>query len=426
MKILEQALSKIKSINKKQRDFFATLVQGLIGITGKRTFRNLSRYFTMHEKTFSRQMSKVFDFLGLNTELIRSAKSDGDVLIAAQDATYVPKSGKETHGLGWVWSGTAGRVEKGLEVDAIAVIKVNDKKASYTLSCEQLPATKKSEKKEKKSKSKKSKKKKSTKTTKTGEPNKMDAFIAHFKKAVSKLIELGIKYIAVDAFFAKYRYVEAVLASGLHVISKLRIDARIKRPFTGQQKKRGRKKMYETGGISEEDFKGSECITIAPENIILRSYTAYSVSLKRKIKIVWVYKDLGNGKYGEAYLFSTDLELDTLKIYEFYTSRFQIEFIFRDAKNFTGFTDCQSRDAQRLHYHFNASLVALNVAKIQDLELQKMTASQLPFSMSNWNRKYLIDLIINRFIVMLGLDQTCIKSHPNFEKLLSLGKIYHD
>ena len=61
-------------------------------------------------------------------------------------------------------------------------------------------------------------------------------------------------------------------------------------------------------------------------------------------------------KYAEAFLFSTDLELDTLKIYQYYVARFQIEFIFRDAKGFTGLEDCQSRDSRSLHYHFNASL----------------------------------------------------------------------
>ncbi len=50
----------------------------------------------------------------------------------------------------------------------------------------------------------------------------------------------------------------------------------------------------------------------------------------------------------------TDLELDTLQIYEFYVSRFQIEFIFRDAKVFTGLSDCQSRDKKRIDYHINA------------------------------------------------------------------------
>jgi hypothetical protein len=56
MEILKQALDKIKSINKRQRDFFMLLIQGLIGINGKRTFRNLARYMQMAEHTFARQM----------------------------------------------------------------------------------------------------------------------------------------------------------------------------------------------------------------------------------------------------------------------------------------------------------------------------------------------------------------------------------
>lgn len=51
MKILRQALNKIKSINKKQREFFEILVQGLIGIAGKRTFRDLARYMEITEHT---------------------------------------------------------------------------------------------------------------------------------------------------------------------------------------------------------------------------------------------------------------------------------------------------------------------------------------------------------------------------------------
>ena len=73
----------------------------------------------------------------------------------------------------------------------------------------------------------------------------------------------------------------------------------------------------------------------------------------------------------DSFLFSTDTKQDTLQIYQFYVARFQIEFIFRDAKGFTGLVDCQSRDARRLNYHFNASLTALNLAKLQDNELQK-------------------------------------------------------
>jgi hypothetical protein len=92
MEILKQALDKIKSINKKQRDFFVVLIQGLIGIAGRKTFRNLARYMQLEEHTFARQMSKAFDFLGLNTELIKIAKQDdNEVSIGVQDASFITK-----------------------------------------------------------------------------------------------------------------------------------------------------------------------------------------------------------------------------------------------------------------------------------------------------------------------------------------------
>ena len=57
-----------------------------------------------------------------------------------------------------------------------------------------------------------------------------------------------------------------------------------------------------------------------------------------------------------AVLFSTDVDLDALTLYRYYKARFQIEFLFRDAKQFTGLTDCQARSQAKLDFHFNASL----------------------------------------------------------------------
>ena len=199
MKILEQALSKIKSINKKQRDFFVILVQGLIGIVGKRTFRNVARYMQITEHTFSRQMSKVFDFIGLNIELIKTSKKDNDVVIAVQDASFVPKSGDSTHGIDYYWNGCASKAEKGLEIDVIGVVKISEtKKECYTISAEQTPADSipRSERKKKK----------------LSEPSRIDFYLAHLKKVVSKILELCIKYIAVDALFAKEKYVNRIIA----------------------------------------------------------------------------------------------------------------------------------------------------------------------------------------------------------------------
>jgi hypothetical protein len=55
-------------------------------------------------------------------------------------------------------------------------------------------------------------------------------------------------------------------------------------------------------------------------------------------------------------------------IVEYYRTRFQIEFVFRDAKQFTGLNHCQARDLKKLDFAFNASLASVNVAKVMRKE----------------------------------------------------------
>jgi hypothetical protein len=48
---------------------------------------------------------------------------------------------------------------------------------------------------------------------------------------------------------------------------------------------------------------------------------------------------------------------------DIYRTRFQIEFLLRDSKQYTGLTHCQSRQKEALAFHFNMSLTAVNVAR---------------------------------------------------------------
>jgi hypothetical protein len=48
----------------------------------------------------------------------------------------------------------------------------------------------------------------------------------------------------------------------------------------------------------------------------------------------------------------------------YYKARFQIEFLFRDAKQFTGLNDHQVRDQKKLDFHLNLSLTALNLLPV--------------------------------------------------------------
>ena len=61
--------------------------------------------------------------------------------------------------------------------------------------------------------------------------------------------------------------------------------------------------------------------------------------------------------------FSTDTSMSARDIMDIYRTRFQIEYLYRDAKQFTGLTHCQSRKKESLDFAFNMSLSSINVAR---------------------------------------------------------------
>ena len=76
-----------------------------------------------------------------------------------------------------------------------------------------------------------------------------------------------------------------------------------------------------------------------------------------------------------------------MTLYRYYKARFQIEFLFRDAKQFTGLSDCQARSASKLRFHFNASLSAVSCAKLE--ARQHADQTKAPFSMASLKRRCL-------------------------------------
>lgn len=104
-----------------------------------------------------------------------------------------------------------------------------------------------------------------------------------------------------------------------------------------------------------------------------------------------------------------------------YRSRFQIEFLYRDAKQFTGLTSCQAQSQNKLDFHFNAALTAINLAK-QDW-LSSKTDSPKPFSMANYKTLYNNTLILDRFMCMFAINPHTAKNQKIVNELLDYGKI---
>jgi hypothetical protein len=64
-------------------------------------------------------------------------------------------------------------------------------------------------------------------------------------------------------------------------------------------------------------------------------------------------------------------------------ARFQIEFLCRDSKQFTGLLDGQARAESAVDVHFNASLATLNLVRAEALRVQEGQPPQV-FSMASW------------------------------------------
>ena len=58
-------------------------------------------------------------------------------------------------------------------------------------------------------------------------------------------------------------------------------------------------------------------------------------------------------------MYSQDTDLSPCPL-----TRFQIEFCYRDSKQFTGLVDCQARHKRQLDFALNASFASLNAAKV--------------------------------------------------------------
>ena len=371
-------------------------------MVGKVNFTNLSRYSELSERTYRRQFEQSFAFMSFNRCLIEAAIATARFQVAAIDASFIPKSGKHTPGLDWFYNGKASRAERGLEISTIAVVDV-DAARGYTLSVQQTPATQAVEESEGEQK-----------TALT----RMDHYLTHLQATRSAFPE-SVHHLVGDGNYSNYRWVQGVTDLKLEVIGKLRHDANLQYCYEGPQKPRGARRKYD-GKVTLENLNRWQSLGEVKPNVSLYSAVVWSINLKRKIRVVYLVNQHSAERTYTALLFSTDVDLDPIQLFRAYRARFQIEFIFREAKQFTGLTDCQSRDEQKIDFHFNAALTALNLAK-WDAYQQHDTAEPFVFSMASYKRRKLNQHLLERFIHNLGLDETLIKSHPNYQNLCDYG-----
>lgn len=420
MELAEKILHRLP-ITKPQRRFLLTLFTTILVVRGKVNFRNLSRYSDRSEKTYARQFAKAFDFVGFNRQLISAAIAPQRECVVAFDPSFIAKAGKQTAGRDFFWNGSHGRAEKGLEVSVLSIVDVA-RHTGFTLSVAQTqPLPQPSAMVSPPPKTGKGAKKKSRPPDKPAEETLVDLYLYHLRQVRYALLPTE-NHVAVDGYFAKKKWLDGVEELKLHTIGKLRGDANMRFFYTGPPRLsgQGRQKVYD-GKVDWQDLQRFAFVC-CQEGLELYTQVLNHVSLKRTLRVVVVRDIRDPEKPREALLFSTDLHLEAEAIYRRYKARFQIEFIFRDAKQFTGFTDCQARDADRLRFHFNASMATLNIARIEQLQAHASTEPMVN-SIASVKAAYFNEHYLQIIFSMLAVDQTSFKKSSAYRFLREYGKI---
>lgn len=387
----------VLEVNKTCSKFFIEIMFLFLSIKGRLNFLQFARYGKSCEQKYRQNFEKHFDFMNFNSNLIISNASH--IIVIAFDPSYVSKSGKKTYGYDKFWSGVASQAKFGLEIGGIAAVDI-DNNTAFHLEAIQTPTHKELQ---------------------NSELSLVDHYaqiIVLRKDTLKKLSNI----LVVDGYFSKKNFIDKIVdCAQMKVISRLRTDADLWYLYKGKPTgKRGRPKKYiskiDLDNIDSQAFK----LIQHDETSTIYELQCYSKSLKRKIKVVLEKFEVKKQKH--ILFFSTDLELDGLEIRKIYKSRFQIEFLYRDAKQFTGLNDCQARSKNKLHFHFNASLTAVNLAKFEhwvSIPKEKRGA----FSMSNVKTLCHNALLLERFFDVFAVNPKRLKNINHFKELLYFGTI---
>ena len=209
----------------------------------------------------------------------------------------------------------------------------------------------------------------------------------------------------------------------MHLISRLRDDADLRYLYQGPRTgKKGRPCKYAGKiDIANIDTDYFELVEQNPEATVY-SAIVYSKSLKINIRLVQVTYTNDKGKITRKLYFCTDTQMDALEILDSYQSRFQIEFLYRDGKQHTGLTDSQARSQNKLNFHFNAALTAINIAKVEHwLSVPKEVRKQ--FSMADIKTMNHNRLLLERFIDVFGVNAHSVKNRNLVNELIYYGTI---
>src|SRR2546422_5208349 len=357
------------------------IVRTLLMMTGRITMLGMSRWAGKggSYRTIQRFFATVLPWGLLFWVFFRHhVYCPGDVYLVAGDDVIVTKAGKHTHGLDRFFASLYGKPVPGLAFFPLSLVSVQARRA-FPLRVEQVvrsdaeKAARKAKAAAKQPKAPSAKRRpgrpKGSKTKPKGDGTLTPELgrIAGWLDALLHLIAgvIPLTYLVLDGHFGNHHALQMARQSHLHLISKLRYDAALYVHDSGPYAGRGPHRKYGPK-IDYDHLPGHYLKETTVEGHI--QTCVYQAQLLHKefqqpLNVVIIAKtNLRTQARAHVLLFSSDLELAYTSLVDYYGLRFQIEFNFRDAKQYWGLEDFMNVTPTGVTNAANLSLFMVNVA----------------------------------------------------------------
>jgi len=409
------------------------IIEATLSMTGRITMLGMSRWTEKggSYRTIQRFFKETHQWAELRWLLIKSQINEKCVgtWILIGDEVVVTKSGKKTHGLGRFFSSIQNQAVPGLCFINISLLHVESRE-SYPLLAEQLLKKKVQETAPKKVKEKRKPGRPKGSKNKNRTEVELSAFQLQLQGCIRQVLgligcTLTMNYFAYDGALGHNAGLQMVKQLGLHLVSKLRHDSTLYFPFTGEYSGRGKPRKYGERLTVE---------TLPEENLQERTVkkdietSIYQVQVWHEkfpdllnVAVI-VKRNLKTGRVAKVLLFSDDLDLSYDKLIDYYRLRFQIEFNFRDAKQYWGLEDFMN-------------IKETQVANAANFSLFMVTFSQLLLPrMETLGQKSILDLkatfrarkYTRRIIKSLSLNAEEFLMDDKIFQAAEIGKIHAD
>ena len=362
-------------------------------------------------------------------------RQPGDVYLLAGDEVVVTKAGKHTVGLDRFFSSLYGKPVPGLSFFTLSLVSIQARH-SFPVGVEQVVRSE-AEKAASKAKAEAKKPKPPTQRRPPGRPkgsrNKTEVTLTPELLRIKAMIEallqriagfIPLAYLVLDGHFGNHHALQMALQCHLHLISKLRCDSALYLPYDGPYGGHGPRRKYghrvDYRHIPEQYLKE----TTVEGHLQTRIYQAQLLhqEFAQPLNVVIIVKtNLLTQAWAHVILFSSDLELSGDKLRDYYGLRFQIEFNFRDAKQYWGLEDFMNVTPAAATNAANLALFMVNLSYrlLRDFRQRDPDYSVLDLKATCRGYKY-----VDQTIKMLPEKPEPVLLAQIFNKVAGLGRIH--